>query len=132
VEGCPVEEETPPAWHKERITVTTQLVNAPQPVATSEPETPNTCSFSEEHLQLIFDMRRDMADQLHCQDILIVAWMLCLILFQASLSSVDARPAANLMYSLLHDHTLLVAMETWVFLVFSFIFVAMYQCSERP
>jgi hypothetical protein len=68
--GCPIEEETPPAWLEERIMATTQFVNAPQPVAASEPETPNTHRFSEEHLQLIFEMRRDMADQLHRQDIL--------------------------------------------------------------
>jgi hypothetical protein len=42
VVGCLVEEETPPAWYEERIMATTQLVNAPQLVAASEPETPNT------------------------------------------------------------------------------------------
>jgi hypothetical protein len=36
VEGCLVEEETPPAWQEERITTTTQLVNEPQLVAASD------------------------------------------------------------------------------------------------
>jgi hypothetical protein len=34
----------------------------PQPIATSVPEVPKLCHFSEEHLQLIFDMRRDVVD----------------------------------------------------------------------
>jgi hypothetical protein len=70
MENCSVEEETPPTWQDERILATTQPVSEPQPVAASMPEVPNTCHFSEEHLQLIFDMRRDVVDQLHRQNIL--------------------------------------------------------------
>jgi hypothetical protein len=50
--------------------MTMQLVNAPQPFAASKPNIPNTCSFLGEHLQLIFDMRRDMVDKLHRHNIL--------------------------------------------------------------
>jgi uncharacterized protein YbaR (Trm112 family) len=70
MENFPVEEEIPPALHDDRIQEEAQPNIEPQPVVASVPEVPNLCRFSEEHLQLIFDMRRDITDQLHRQTIL--------------------------------------------------------------
>jgi hypothetical protein len=70
MENFPVEKEIPPTLHDDNIQEEIQLDIEPQPVADSVPEVPSLFRFSEEHLQLIFDMRRDIAEQLHCQTIL--------------------------------------------------------------
>jgi hypothetical protein len=61
--GCPVEEEIPTVEQEEEA----QPVGDSQPPVASAPDSPRTWRFSEEHLQLIFEMRRDVAEQLHRQ-----------------------------------------------------------------
>jgi hypothetical protein len=70
MENCPVEEEIPPALHDDRIQAKAQPDIEPPPVAALVSEVPSLCRFLEEHLQLIFNMRRDAADQLHRHTIL--------------------------------------------------------------
>jgi hypothetical protein len=66
METCIIEEEIPSEEHHEEALPAIQ----PPLVIAPEPEWTSTCRLSQEHLDLIFDMRRDMAEQLHRHTIL--------------------------------------------------------------
>jgi hypothetical protein len=61
--GCPIIEEIPTTKQEQEA----PPVGDSQPPAASTPTSPNTWRFSEEHLQLIFEMRQDVTEQLHRQ-----------------------------------------------------------------
>jgi hypothetical protein len=65
METFQVEEEIPPALHDDRIQAEDQPGIEPQLIADSTPEAPSSCHLLEEHMQLIFDLRRDVVDWLH-------------------------------------------------------------------
>jgi hypothetical protein len=66
---CLIEEEICPILQDDIIQLEAQPID-PHPIAYSSPEVPGSCRFSEEHLKLIFELRRDVIDHLHCQTIL--------------------------------------------------------------
>jgi hypothetical protein len=70
-------------------------------------DTPLSCGFSAEQLQLIFDMRRTWLINFSGRKFLAPDWMPYLILSPASLSIVVAQPVANLSPSLQPDIILL-------------------------
>jgi hypothetical protein len=83
LESCPVKEEIPTA-EKEEVA---PHVGVSQPPVTSASTSHSTWRFLEQHLQLIFEMRRDATKQLHRQTTL---YQRMDILFDA-LSSAPAK-----------------------------------------